>query len=201
MGTVGTRSSVRSGHTLLELVIAASLIAGSVLATSWMLAQARSAYQSMSSSASTEVEASRNFERILVAMRDASEASVDPKPSPPFSSPVVTFQTSTGDVGGTSFLSFPERIEFTPGTGDVVWTRSIGQPDESSVVLTRAVPDFLDGESAAIADENGNGLVNERGLCFTFEDGLLVVRLTLARPAQGGTTTTKTLEGRVEFRH
>lgn len=68
--------------------------------------------------------------------------------------------------------------------GRVVMTTSQGTAEERRTVLYGSVREFLEGETPNGKDDNGNGngLVDERGLCFVLDGELLRIFLTLERP-------------------
>jgi hypothetical protein len=76
-----------------------------------------------------------------------------------------------------------------------VLRRDLDDPSEAPVVLARGVPERLEGETENGEDDNGNGLVDEPGLCFALEGTELSVRLTVARRlANGGPVVRQSAE-------
>jgi hypothetical protein len=59
-------------------------------------------------------------------------------------------------------------------------------------VLTHWVRELLEGEEENGIDDNGNGLVDERGFCVERFGETLVVRLTLQRADAEGHLLTRT---------
>ena len=49
-------------------------------------------------------------------------------------------------------------------------------------MLCKSVREFLEGEIPNGKDDNGNGRVDERGLCFVLEGEILRILLTLEQP-------------------
>mgnify|MGYP000916787162 FL=1 len=66
---------------------------------------------------------------------------------------------------------------------------------------TRASAKFLEGEISNGIDDNGNGLIDERGLSFEVQGKMVVIRITIEKPGPEGTLSTKTLETRVTCRN
>ena len=58
-------------------------------------------------------------------------------------------------------------------------------PNEQRTVLVNGVSAFLEGELANGTDDNTNGIIDERGLCFDLEGDTLNVRLSLERVGPG----------------
>jgi hypothetical protein len=71
------------------------------------------------------------------------------------------------------------------------------------VVWARDVSDLLEGEIENDADDNGNGLVDERGLSFEIDDtgNVLTIRLTCERLDEGRRPLRKTVETAVRLRN
>ena len=67
-------------------------------------------------------------------------------------------------------------------------------PDEQTIVLAHEIREFLEGETQNGLDDNGNGLVDERGLCFERTGDDLALRLTLESRDREGRLVTRTLE-------
>jgi hypothetical protein len=68
-------------------------------------------------------------------------------------------------------------------------------------VWANGVSEYLHGETRDNTDQNGNGLVDEQGLCFDFDGTSVIVRLTLAARDASGVTLTRTVQERVFFRN
>jgi hypothetical protein len=63
------------------------------------------------------------------------------------------------------------------------------------------VRDFLEGELPNGVDDNRNGLIDESGLTFVIESGVVRVLLTLEREGRGGESLTYTRESVVHCRN
>ncbi len=68
-------------------------------------------------------------------------------------------------------------------------------------MLVNGVCRFLQGETQNSADDNGNGLEDEPGLCFDIEGGALNVRLSVARLDSNGQQVTRTVETSIALRN
>lgn len=207
-----------SGFTLVEVVIVLALVSvvmGSVIT---VLRSSMRACQVGSTAGHLEALLNRALDHIAERLQASSHTAVVPALASPFSSPQIDFQRSVGYAGGAVTWSPTERIAFQyrPGEvddgidndgdgivddGQVVWTRDVGLPSETSTVLADGVTEFLQGETLNNKDDNGNGLIDERGLCFTVDASSVVVRLTLAARSADGVVVTKTMEKRVFFRN
>jgi hypothetical protein len=115
---------------------------------------------------------------------------------PPFGSSVLEFETTRWENGAFSPLT-TTRIGFELGRGEVdgngldddgdglvdegalVLIRDFGGADEQRVVLLEGIASFLEGEVFNAADDNGNGLQDERGVSFERVGNSLVLRMTV----------------------
>jgi hypothetical protein len=190
-------------------------VVGSVLAV--MRTSAR-AYGVGSTDARLESLASQTLDQIANRLRCSQLDTMTPVLAAPFSSPQVDFQPSVGIAAGATVWGPIERIgfEYDPGDPDdgadndgdgfvdegrVVWTQDVGGAGERSIVWSNGVSEFLRGETLNVLDDNGNGLLDERGLCFVFDGTSLIVRLTLQARDASGVILTRTVQERVFFRN
>ena len=76
--------------------------------------------------------------------------------------------------------------------GRVTWRSGTG-PSSKSAVLVNNVANRLEGEIGGNnLDDNGNGLVDERGLSFVLEGGRLTVRVTVEKKERDGSVRKET---------
>ena len=75
-------------------------------------------------------------------------------------------------------------------------------PTERRIVLCSGVAEFLEGEEGGnLADDNGNGLVDEPGLGFDIDGGTLNVRMSVAGTGPTGTEIVRTRVASVFLRN
>ena len=215
------RSRTRSrtaGFSLIELMIVITLlgaVVGSVIA---VMHTSTRAVGVGSTDARLESLASQTLDQIATRLRSSQLATMTPTLSAPFSSTQLSFQPSVGVAAGVTQWGPVERIELEPSPSDaddgvdndgdsfvdegrVVWTQDVGGPNESSLVWANGVAEYLRGETLDTTDENGNGLVDEQGLCFDFDGTSVIVRLTLQARDASGVVLTRTVQERVFFRN
>ena len=181
----------RSGLTLVEACITLSLL-GLVFGSLGMLIHsAQGTYRAGVSTMQLEREGSLAMARIAAALRAADLDSLSPTAAPPFSSSLLNFQRNEGFDGKQTVWSDPQRIAHDPAAGRALWIRNPGLPGEEGVTWSRKVAPFLEGEALSGTDTNGNGLIDEPGLCFTREGDLVTVRLTLEAPGPGGSSAVR----------
>lgn len=193
--------SKRAGLTLVEVMISFSLLSLILVAFTHTVRTAREQHRVALEEAQLERLGERTMNRVLDALRYADWSSLAPLPSPPFSSPWMEFQVVESDIDGVPVYSDPCRLEFDAASGVLSWVQSAGLPSEHSVSWTQRVSQLQVGETLDGTDENGNGLIDEGGLCFSFEDSTLVVRMTLSTTTPGGDVLIRSFEARMDPRN
>ena len=190
-------------------------VVGSVLA---VMRTSTRAYGVGTTDARLESLANQTLDQIASRLRSSQRATMTPTLSAPFSSSQIDFQSSIGTAGGLTLWGPVERIGFQYSPGDpndgvdndgdgfvddgrVVWTQDVGGANERSITWVNGVSEYLRGETLDTTDENGNGLVDEQGLCFNFDGTSVIVRLTLQARDASGMTLTRTVQERVFFRN
>lgn len=84
----------------------------------------------------------------------------------------------------------------------LVWYSNRGVAGERMRVLANGVTESLEGELPGnLIDDNGNGLVDERGVAFAFRDGRIHFWMTLRRVAKNGVAATRTVERTIALRN
>ena len=97
--------------------------------------------------------------------------------------------------------SDPERISLDEPGRRVVCEEDLDTELERSTTWTNVARPFLEGELPNGVDDNGNGLVDERGLTFTLDGNSVRIRLTMERDGPGDETILKTVETVVTIRN
>jgi hypothetical protein len=113
----------------------------------------------------------------------------------------LDFEINIGFEDGEPVFGEPQRIELEDTDNAVVWTQDPDAAEQRRAVWARHVRELLEDEVLDGVDNNGNGLIDERGLNFSVDGKLIVVRLTIERPGPHGGLVTKTLESRVTCRN
>jgi len=193
-----------------------AMVVGSVAS---IVLKGRSAYEQGMNVSTLEMQARRALERIAVEITPALSATMTPAASAPLGSSTLTFRTCDGVSGGVIQTSTPTRImlrqdprDANDGVdndgdglvdeGEIVLVRNSGLSNETDVVIVRNVAEYLQGETANLADDNGNGLTDERGLSFVADaDGTLTIRLTLEALDQNNQLVQRTVETSVSMRN
>jgi hypothetical protein len=185
--------------TLLEVMFAVAILVTLIAGIIRMLRSGSRAFEVTSVNTHVDDQVVETLDKIARRLRASKLATMAPVQSPPFSSSRIDFQRSTDFAGGAAVWSPTERIALQ--NGQVLWIQNLGLPDQTTTVWASNVPTYLAGEQANGKDDNGNGLVDESGLCFTFDGASVIVRLTLRVRSSTGTMLTHTGQERVFFRN
>jgi prepilin-type N-terminal cleavage/methylation domain-containing protein len=196
------RRPTRQGFTAIELVVAvalAALILGNVL-TVLSDTHQRLALQDVAKD--VDAEARRSLDRIAVQLMGAVRQQLYAQASAPLSADSINYTSIAGVQNGVPVVSPQQRIAMTSEpTGAVSWYQNPGGAEEKHVVWTRDLRSYCAGELPNGIDDNGNGLIDEKGLAFEVEGPMVRVTLTIERPGPDGKPVTKTLETRVTCRN
>ncbi len=207
----------RRGAALLQTALSLALLA--VFLGSALVAAngSRQSYRS----ASVQVDLGRatrdTVEEVVERLRPADLGAVFPAAAPGTWTEFVDFQRF--DPPGAAQPSPPESfvLESEPddpedgvdNDGDglidehqLVWIESRGTPQERTRVLTRHVAPTLEGEIPwNLIDDNENGLIDEPGACFEFQEGRIVFHLTLERLGTQTAPVVRTVRRTVALRN
>lgn len=207
----------RAGFTLIEIVISAgilAMVAGSLVAASL---QGDRAYRATNLETSLDALARRTLDRVAEELATVGAGVLVPNPTGQFGSDTLSFQTPIGFAGGVIVWGTQSRIAFEYETGEIndgVDNNGDGLADEGQLVLTRNlgttndrivlchhVREYAEGETAAVGDDNGNGVSDERGFNVQRVGNLLVLRLSLEDVAPGQAAYARTLTTSVTLRN
>ena len=213
------------GFTLVEMLIGATVLAMLVGSMGAVVLSSRGVYEQGLTSAALEARARRTVARIAHELTGAQSASLaltppsaPPAPEPPNAS-TIQFRTCTGFAAGAMTLSSLTRIELRPEPGDpddgidndndgsidekqIVLVRNAGTGSQVESVICGGVRELLQGETANMADDNGNGLRDEGGLSFALVgNGTVTIRLTLEARDPHGQLVMQTVESSVHVRN
>ncbi len=209
----------RNGFTLVEMLIGATVLAMLVGSMGVVVLSARGVYEQGLSSAALEARGRRTVARIATELTAAQAASLTTVPPAQTDASTIQFRTCTGFTAGAMTVSTLTRIELRPEPSDpddgidndndgsidekqIVLVRNAGTGNQVESVICGGVRELLQGETANLADDNGNGLVDEGGLSFALVGtGTVTIRLTLESRDPHGQLVARTVESSVHMRN
>ncbi|NOT30638.1 MAG: prepilin-type N-terminal cleavage/methylation domain-containing protein [Planctomycetes bacterium] len=196
-----TRPSTQSGLTLLEVLLAVSLLGILAYKGFAVLDSAADTTQASTSEVLVEERCQIVLERIARAVMSSSRESLAPAAEAPLSTEELTFQMHLGIENGEVIWSDPEKIALEQLENEAYWTRTPEAGPEQRVVLTHLVRPYLEGELPNGMDDNGNGLIDEKGLSFVVDRNAVHIRITLERVDGNGRLVTRTAQTTVTCRN
>ncbi|MSR62806.1 MAG: type II secretion system protein [Planctomycetes bacterium] len=179
------RARRRAGFTVVETVIALTLVGLVVTKLALVMDEARRAHQQESLAMALEDQALELIDRIAFAVVGAAREKLTPGMEAPFPAHEIHYQISTGVEDGKSVWSAPEVIGLA-GEGSIYWAENQGEADERLVVWANTVSQMLQNEVMNGLDDNGNDLADELGLAFVLDGRSVTIRLSLERTADDG---------------
>lgn len=191
----------RGGFSLLEMTVVVGILGVALGGIAMIVRTSGEAFSAGSSRMVLEGKGNRSLARVTELLRAAERATLAPALAPPASAATIDFRDCLGpEIGGIT-LGETQRLRLGAADDTLEWVEDLGLASERTLVICRGVPDLLEGELLNNLDDNGNGLVDEPGLCFAFEDDALTIRMTLEANLPGGTSLARTFEGQVFCRN
>jgi prepilin-type N-terminal cleavage/methylation domain-containing protein len=199
---VRQRRSACSGFTLLEVILGLSLLAILLVKVAMAVNSANRFTAEGSSAVVLEDQARAALDRIAYAIMGSDRNTLIPDVEAPLHCTDLDFRVSLGvDDGGVIVWDDPERIGLGDSQNQLTWRSNPGLPEERRVVWSNLVRDLLEGELPNGVDDNGNGLIDEKGLAFVIFRNSVTIRLTLEKPGPGGRRMTETVQTTVTCRN
>lgn len=211
------RPAARRGFTLLELMISASVVSVLFYGIATTTIAASNAYEESMARSRMVSRAHQVMDRIADEFVEAELGTMSAAPEGVGAS-TLTYRVPESFAGPVITWSPNRRIDFLmePGElddgidnngdgrvdeGTVVLTLDIGEPDERQVTLAHHLRSLLGGEVSNLLDDNGNLMVDERGLTFELSGNVLTIRMTFSILDEGGRTITKSVQTSVRVRN
>ena len=120
----------------------------------------------------------------------------------PSSSPTLTFRKCEGYDRENEEIVLGDLVRLAREEGRAAIRRKFGVSGEWAKFLADGIAESLEGETAGNGlDDNGNGLIDEAGLCFTLTDCKLTIYLTVERANAKGDLRQATLSTTVRLRN
>lgn len=195
------RSSPTVGFTALEMTLAIALLAIITVKAFGALQRATTATGASTSQVVVEDQARRVLQQIGYAVMGANRETLVPDAAAPLSMEDLTFQVNLGIQDGEVVWGDPEQISLDELGGAIFWSDTPGAAQQRRIVWTKLVAPFLEGELPNGMDDNGNGLIDEKGLSFVIDRNAVTIRLTLTDAGKDGNTVTRTVQTTVTCRN
>ena len=195
------RAQRRTGFTLIEVMIALSILGLIVANVSLVMRTSASSAEAGVRINQLENQAGSTMDRIANAIMASSSDGITPAPAAPDSERYLDFKRNVGIEDGAIIWGNDERISLDEDTGQVVWIENRDSEAERRIVWSNWVSNYLEGELPNGEDDNDNGLEDETGLSFDMEGRKVTIRLTLSQTAPEGREYSKTLVTRVTARN
>ncbi len=218
MNTRHFQRSTRSGGTVIEVLVAVSVLALLMGAVGSTMLHGGDAYKQGLANAVLEGQARRLLDRIVAEFPDVDRSTLTPNPVAPFWASTVSYARCQGWAGGAMVVGPTRSIRLALEAGELdngIDDNGNGLIDERSVLLVpdTATPaetvglgsyvrELAQGEVQNGVDDNANGLIDEAGLFFLNDgNGTLTISLTLERPDAWGRPVTRTVRTAVRMRN
>lgn len=193
--------SQSSGFTVIEIMLTVTLLAILTLKVHGAVSTAHQANSEATRRVIVEDQARRVLRQIATAVMGANRETLLPDTGAPLSMSDLRFQVNLGVEQGEAVWSDPERIALSEGERTVFWSDRVDMESERRVVWSNIATPFLEGELPNGMDDNGNGLIDEKGLCFDVDRNAVTIRLTLERVTSDGEVVTETVSTTVTCRN
>jgi prepilin-type N-terminal cleavage/methylation domain-containing protein len=196
-------ASHRSGFSLVEMVVAVSLLTLLLGSIGLVSRTSDQAFRSGAASSAVELRSSVALSAVVRELEGAARTGLTPDPTTGLGTSELQFSHAIGFDGTRVILGNarmlrlePEEGETIDGTdedgdglvdeGRIVQIEDVGLATERTRVVVRGVAALLDGEIRNGLDDNGNGLVDEPGFIIEWRGGALEIQLTISRATPGG---------------
>jgi len=211
------RTSGASGFTLLELAISATIAIGLLYAVATTALTASNTYDTTMRRSHLVTRAHKVLDRIADDFVEA-ELGTMTAAAPGVGASTITFRKPASVVGSVITWDNNRSIAFQMDQGElddgldnngdgridegvVVLTLDVGLATQQQVTLCSEVRSMLEGELSNLGDDNGNVMVDERGLVFELNGDILTIRLTLEDIDEDGNLLTKSVQTSVRVRN
>ena len=207
------------GFTVIECLVMVTILAVVFTSAISIGNSGRRAFEQNNSAAQLDALARRTLERVAVELTPAVRTSLAPNAQGPLGTSTLAFRVSQGVAGGVLQTSSLTQLRWQQDPddandgidndgdgavdeGEIVLTRNLGDADEISTVIARDVAEYLEGETANLADDNGNGLTDERGFSISADaDGTVTIRISFITLDPDRRVTWRTVETGVHMRN
>lgn len=195
------RPTTRAGFTLLEMTMTIALLAiFAVKVTSVIDVTTKTTEVDIQQTA-VDAQARQVLRQIGFAVMGSHPSSLDPNMLAPLNQASLKYQVNLGISDGKVVWADPEEVALEEARQQIYWSDNPDATDERRVVWTSLVAPYLEGEIPNGMDDNGNGLIDEKGLSFSISGSAISMKLTLERVQDDGTSVMSTVETVVACRN
>ena len=191
----------RAGLSILELMMGLTLLSIVFFKAHGALTATNEHERQATREVVLEDQARHVLRQIAFAVMGANRETLIPDAEAPLSVEDLRFQVNLGIQNGEVVWSDPEMVAMDENELRVYWSQNPDTENERRVVWTSLVAPFMEGELPNGMDDNGNGLIDEKGLSFVVDRNAVSIRLTLERLYENGDTVTETVETTVTCRN
>jgi len=188
--------SGRAGFSMLELLICVGLLSLVFGSLGLVSRTTDSLYRQTSRSSNLEARCRQTVDHVVDLLATMVGVQSFPDPVAPNWTGTLDFVQATGVVGGALSWGPPLRLVLEMDAGEVedgidndgdgsidegrlVLIRNPGAGGELRTILCHGVSYYAEREVGNGADDNGNGMVDERGFCMERQGDVMRVFLTL----------------------
>ncbi|MEM8712191.1 MAG: prepilin-type N-terminal cleavage/methylation domain-containing protein [Planctomycetota bacterium] len=191
----------RSGFTLLEITMTIALMAIFTIKVSSVIDTTTETTEADIAQTTLEARARQLLRKIGFAVMGSHPDSLDPKRPTPMDQAGLKYQVNLGISDGEVVWSDPEAIALEELKRQIYWSDNPDSDEERRIVWSRVVAPYLEGEIPNGMDDNGNGLIDEKGLSFSVDGQAITMRLTLEELREGQPPLVTTVETVVACRN
>lgn len=188
----------QTGLSVVEIAVASTIFVVVLGIVGSGILRAHGAWQGTAGRRDAERRASTSLEKIVARLTDCGGTTITTTMAPPAGSSTITYRERKGWTSGAPVWGDITTIAWESDPGDPqngsdddrdgivdegqVVIRIAAAGGEKSAVLVQNVANRLERENGGNGlDDNGNGLVDERGLSFDRVGPRLTIRLTVER--------------------
>ena len=185
------------GFTIIELILSIAILLAVVAASSQFLTTTGGALAGGITRSHLASKTNALAERIADELMRAGASTI----TDPAGGPAIEYRRTMGHSGGAAQWGSPLRIEYRPADDQVVWIRNPGLASEQEVGWATGIRPYLEGETDNGSDDNGNGLVDERGVSFDLDGDVLTIRISMQARDPDGRDIVHTATSSVRLRN
>lgn len=212
------RAHRSAGFTMVELLFSMSLFAIVLTAVSMVSATSNNLMRYSSDASRLETKGRQAVDRVVAELSTVMATTMNPSVFPSGWTQTLDFNCAIGLAGVMADPGPLQRLRFEYEAADgndgidndsdglvdegtLVFTRDQGGPDEQRITLCTGVAEYTEGELPNGLDDNGNGLIDERGFYLQQNNGLVSVHLTLVDTGKDNSVITRSVATSLRVRN